>query len=151
MAETTNVAIQQRDHSEASERSAQAIRHDIAAKRDSISETVEKLGERVQETFDWREYVAKYPAVTLGLAAGAGFLVAGIFKRRPTPRERIFEAVAELVEDATDRAGGVVERAIQKKPVSRASLGAAIGAVATKAAVDLIKKKFADNGPRVAA
>src|SRR5918911_4177305 len=107
MAETTNLATQRRATIEPAERSAAAIRQDIAAKRDSISETVNKLGERVQETLDWREYVGKYPWVALGLAAGTGFLVAGLFKHEPTPRERIMDAVAEIAEDFADRARDV--------------------------------------------
>src|SRR5882762_11698734 len=102
MAERTNVAIQQRVREDPPDRSAVAIRQDIAAKRESISETVDKLGERIHETFDWHEYVAEYPAVALGLAAGAGFLVAWIFKRKPSPQERIMDAVADLTEDMTD-------------------------------------------------
>jgi len=118
MAERTNVAIQQRTHEETPDRSAVAIRQDIAAKRDSISETVDKLGERIQETFDWREYIGRYPVAALGLAAGAGFLVAGIFKRNPTPQERIIDAVADLTEEMTDRVGGVMAGVIQKKLIS---------------------------------
>ena len=52
MAERTNVATLQRVQDETSDRSAVAIRQDIAAKRESISETVDKLGERIHETFD---------------------------------------------------------------------------------------------------
>ena len=62
MAERTNVAIQQRVHEDPPDRSAVAIRQDIAPKRDSISETVDKLGDRIHQTFDWHEYVAEYPA-----------------------------------------------------------------------------------------
>ena len=49
MAQTTHLAAQRREASATPERSAEAIRQDIAAKRDSISETVDKLGERIQE------------------------------------------------------------------------------------------------------
>src|ERR1700686_2177980 len=118
MAERTNVAIPQRVRDEAPDRSAEAIRQDIAATRETISETVDKLGERIHETFDWREYIAQYPAVALGVAAGLGFMVAGIFKRKPTPQERIMEAVAELTEDMSDRVGDVMAGVIQKKVIS---------------------------------
>src|SRR5205085_3047943 len=103
MPQTTHLAAQRREAGATPERSAEAIRKDIADKRDSISETVDKLGERIQETLDWREYIGKYPWLALGLAAGAGFLIAGLFKREPTPRERIMDAVAEITEDWTDR------------------------------------------------
>ncbi|HSE38965.1 MAG TPA: hypothetical protein VLG74_16810 [Blastocatellia bacterium] len=142
MVERTNVAIQQRAPEEEPDRSTVAIRHDIAAKRESISETVDKLGDRLQKTLDWREYVAEYPAVALGLAAGAGFLVAGIFKRNPTPRERIMDAFAELTEDMTDRMGGVVAGVIQKKVVSSRTMKAAATAAIAKALVDIAKKQI---------
>lgn len=143
MAERTNVATLQRVQDETSDRSAVAIRQDIAAKRESISETVDKLGERIHETFDWHEYVAEYPAVALGLAAGAGFLVAGIFKRKPSPQDRILDAVADLTEDMTDRVGGVMAGVIQKKMFSGRTLKAAATAMIAKAAVDFLKKQLA--------
>jgi ElaB/YqjD/DUF883 family membrane-anchored ribosome-binding protein len=142
MAERTNVAILQRVRDEAPDRSAEVIRQDIAATRETISETVDKLGERIHQTFDWREYIAQYPAVALGVAAGLGFVVAGIFKRKPTPQERIMEAVAELTEDMTGRVGDVMAGVIQKKVISGSTLKAAAGALATKAAVDFLKKQF---------
>jgi len=142
MAETTNVAALQRAQDDISDRSAVAIRQDIAAKRESISETVDKLGERIQETFDWHEYVAQYPAIALGLAAGAGFLVAGIFKRKPSPQDRILDAMADLTEDMTDRIGGVMAGVIQKKMFSGRTVKAAATAMIAKAAVDFLKKQL---------
>ena len=142
MAERTNVAILQRVRDEAPDRSAEAIRQDIAATRETISETVDKLGERIHQTFDWREYIAQYPAVALGVAAGLGFVVGGIFKRKPTPQERIMEAVAELTEEMTGRVGDVMAGVIQKKVISGSTLKAAAGALATKVAVDFLKKQF---------
>jgi ElaB/YqjD/DUF883 family membrane-anchored ribosome-binding protein len=145
MAETTHLATQRREAGEPPERSAEAIRQDIAAKRDSISETVDRLGERIQETFDWREYIAKYPWVALGLAAGVGFMVAGMFKRQPTPRERIMDAVAEVTEDFTDRLRDVVGDAVPGKKSGPAQMLKAtlIGAV-SKAALDFAKGKASE-------
>ena len=142
MAERPNLAIRQRVPDEVSGRSANAIRNDIASKRESISETVDKLGEKISQTFDWREYVAQYPAIALGLTAGCGFLLAGIFKRNPTPKERILDAIAELTEEATDRVQDAVTGMVQKRLVSRSTLRAAITTMATKAAVDFVKQKL---------
>jgi ElaB/YqjD/DUF883 family membrane-anchored ribosome-binding protein len=113
MAERTNVtSLGALDHTQ--ERTADSIRQDIAAKRESISGTVDRLGERIQETLDWRSYVGEYPLVALGLAAGVGLTFSGLFKRRPSPRERIVDALAETVEDITDQVrnnfGGVLQR-----------------------------------------
>jgi ElaB/YqjD/DUF883 family membrane-anchored ribosome-binding protein len=141
MAERTNIATQMRAGDEEDNRSAEAIRQDIAAKRETISETVDKLGERIQETLDWREYIAEYPMVAVGLAAGAGFLVSGIFKHNPTPQERIMDAVADLTDDLTDRVSSVAGDVIKKKMVSGKTVKAALTAVVTKAALDFAKQK----------
>ncbi|HXU39287.1 MAG TPA: hypothetical protein VN937_23230 [Blastocatellia bacterium] len=141
MAERTNLATQPGFQDTTVDRSAFAIRQDIAAKRESISETVDKLGDRLQQTFDWHEYVAAYPVVALGLAAGAGFLIAGAFKRKPTPQERIHEAVAELTEDLADRVGGVMAGVIQKKMFSGGAVKAAATTILAKVAVDFLKSR----------
>lgn len=142
MAERTDVATRMRED-ETFERSAEEIRLDIAARRESISETVDRLGDRIHETLDWREYVAEYPYVALGLAAGLGFLVAGIFKikHEPTPRERIYDALAEITEDVTDRVRGSIQDVVPKKGGPGRTLKAAATAAVTKAALDFAKKK----------
>jgi ElaB/YqjD/DUF883 family membrane-anchored ribosome-binding protein len=141
MAQGTNVGTES-TQTAPTDRSANAIREDIVAKRESIAETVDKLGERIHETFDWHEYVAEYPVTTLALAAGAGFLMAGIFKRRPTPQERILDAVAELTEEMTDRVGDVMSGVIQQKLVSGRTVKAAATALITRAAIDFAKSKL---------
>ena len=142
MAERTDVATRMRED-ETFERSAEEIRQDIAARRETISETVDRLGDRIHETLDWREYVVEYPYVALGLAAGLGFIVAGIFKikREPTPRERIMDALAEITEDVTGRVRGSIEDVVPKKGGAGTTLKAAATAAVTKAALDFAKKK----------
>ena len=145
MAERTDVATRMRED-ETFERSAEEIRLDIAARRESISETVDRLGDRIHETLDWREYVAEYPYIALGLAAGLGFLVAGIFKvkREPTPRERIYDALAEITEDLTDRVRGSIQDVVPKKGGPGRTIKAAATAAVTKAALDFAKKKASE-------
>jgi hypothetical protein len=123
------------------ERSAEAIRQDIAARRDSISEAVDKLGDKIQETLDWREYVSNYPMIALGAAAGLGLLVSGIFKRKPTPRERMMDAMAGMVEDLKDRAGDIAGDVVKRKVVGGKTVKAALTGVITKAAMDFAKNQ----------
>ena len=80
------------------ERSAEEIRQHIADSRNSITGTVDRLSDRIQQTFDWRTYVADHPLATLSIAAGAGCLLAGIFRPRDTPSERMMKALADNVE-----------------------------------------------------
>ena len=142
MAQRTDLAPQLINPDNATERSAFAIRQDIAAKRESISDTVEKLEQRIQKTFDWHEYVGSYPAVALGLAAGAGFLVAGMFKRKPTPQERILNAVADLTDDLTNRVGDAMAGVIRNKLVSGRTLKAAATTFAVKAAANYLTNRL---------
>jgi ElaB/YqjD/DUF883 family membrane-anchored ribosome-binding protein len=131
----------------ADDRSTEDIRHDIAARRDSITETVDHLSTRFQRTLDWRTYVSEYPLVMLGVAAGAGFLIAGLFKRRVTPRERIVEAFAEVVDDVTDRfrtqldGAGVGRSSGWSQTVKAAATG-----VVTKAATDYLRNRLVEHG-----
>ena len=143
MAEGTNLATQLRPD-ESGERSAEEIRQSIAAQRDTISETVDKLGDRIQQTMDWREYVAEYPAVALGLAAGTGFLLSAIFTREPTPQERIVDALADLTEDLTDRISGVAGEVITRKIIPSRTVKAAVTALVARAAIDFAKRKIGE-------
>jgi hypothetical protein len=77
------------------ERSSTEIRNDIAARRESITQTVDQLGEKLHEALDWRGYVRRYPYATVGLAVGTGFLVSRIFKKKPSPLDRLVEAVSD--------------------------------------------------------
>jgi ElaB/YqjD/DUF883 family membrane-anchored ribosome-binding protein len=143
MVERDNLKIAEDDNSSNEQRSAREIREDIAAKRESISETVDRLSDKVQRTFDWRTYAGDYPLVAIGLAAGVGFLVSRIFTPKPTPRERILDAIAETVEDMKGRIGDYVEAVPLKKKggISNTVKAAAVGAL-TKAATDYAKNKI---------
>jgi ElaB/YqjD/DUF883 family membrane-anchored ribosome-binding protein len=129
---------------EAQARSAKEIRQDILEKREQIAETVDRLGDKIQETFDWREYLGRHPYVALGAAAGVGLLVAGIFKRSPTPGERISDALAESVEDLSSRfrdtLGDLPLPAAKKLGPGR-TVKAALVAMVTKSAADFLKQR----------
>ena len=81
-----------------SERSSADIMNDIASRRESITQTVDQLGEKIHEALDWRGYVRRYPYASLGLAVGTGFVVAGIFRRKSSPMDRLLDAVSDRAE-----------------------------------------------------
>lgn len=85
-----------------SERSSTEIRNDIAARRESISQTVGQLGEKIHETLDWKGYVARYPYAAIGVALGAGIIVGSFLKRRASPTERIVDALVDKVDQFGD-------------------------------------------------
>ena len=126
----------------ASERTSDEIRQDIAARRESITETVDKLNEHVHRTLDWRVYVAEHPMVVLGVAAGLGFLTAGIFKPRLSPRERILAALSETVEDVTGRLRDQIDQLPLQSAKSSQSVKAVAAAMATKVITDYLHNRI---------
>jgi hypothetical protein len=113
------------------ERSTEDIRRDIAKGEESISQTVDKIDERIQEKLEWRGYVKDSPYLALGAAAGLGYLASGMFMTRTTPLERIMGSIAEEVRDSL---GGLLAGASGPGLIKVALLG-----IATKAAAGWIK------------
>jgi hypothetical protein len=118
------------------ERSAEEIREDIAARRESITEAVDRLSDRFQQTWDWKTYVSDYPLAALGVAAGLGFLAARIIKPRPSAGERIKDALAYGVEDLASR----FRHQLQNVAPHSSGLGSGLGRTLKAAATGLITK-----------
>src|SRR5262245_50780770 len=135
---------QEQDEISGAERSAEEIRHDIAARRESITDTVDRLSDRFQQTFDWKAYVSDYPLAALGVAAGLGFLAARIIKPRPSAGKRIKNALAYGIEDLAGRFRHQLETVVPNR--SGSGLGrtvkAALAGLVTKAATDYLQNRF---------
>jgi len=142
MAERTDLIINKPEGGEGEDRSAREIRQDIAAKRESITKTVEQINDKVQSSLDWRTYAGDYPIVALGVAVGAGFLVSRMFRPRPTPKDRIIDAIAESFEDVADRFSGYLEAVPEKKSGAGTAVKSAIAAWLTKSATDYLKNRL---------
>ncbi len=126
------------DVKQGSERSSDQIRQDIAAKRGDISDTVDRLGERIHEKLDWRGYVMRYPYWSLGAAAGVGFLTSRMMRRKRSPIDRIGDVLVDTVEDI----GGNVRNAIGgviTKVGGRSLVKGTLYGMATKLAIDWLK------------
>lgn len=91
-------------------RSAEQIRQDIEADRAVLSETVDHIGELIQEKLEWRGYVRRSPYLALGAAAGAGFMVSGMYKQRTPPLQRLLDAAAGSV--AKSGSQGIVKMSL---------------------------------------
>lgn len=129
------------------ERSAEEIRQDIAARRESITDTVDRLSDRFQQTLDWKAYVSDYPLAALGVAAGLGFLAARIIKPRPSAGRRIKDALAHSIEDLAGRFHHQLENVAPHR--SGSGLGgtvkAALTGLVTKAATEYLQNRFIDR------
>jgi ElaB/YqjD/DUF883 family membrane-anchored ribosome-binding protein len=138
---------QGRDVISDAERSAEEIRQDIAARRESITDTVDRLSDRFQQTLDWRAYVSDYPLAALGVAAGLGFLAARIIKPRPSAGRRIKDALAHGIEDLAGRFHHQLEYVAPHRPGSGlgGTVKAALTGLVTKAATDYLQNRFVDR------
>lgn len=129
---------------EDSERSTEEIRQHIAATRESITDTVDRLNDRFQETFDWRTYVTRHPMVAVGVAAGLGLLISAIFRPRQTPMERMKGALADSLEEFTDHLRSQFDGIAQRPGLSQTVKAAATG-LAVKAASDFFANQFSST------
>jgi hypothetical protein len=123
------------------ERSAEEIRRDIASTRESITETVDQLSDRFGQTLDWRTHVADRPLIALAVAAGIGFLAAGLFKRRSSAKDRITDALADAVEDMTDRFRNQLDGLGLKRPGLGMTMRAAAAGAIAKAATAYLSNR----------
>jgi ElaB/YqjD/DUF883 family membrane-anchored ribosome-binding protein len=126
---------------ESAERSPEDLRQEIEAKKEAIAETINRLDQHVQRAVDWRAQVGDHPYLALGLAVGVGCLFAGIFKSKPSPRERMMEALAEGVEDIADQVCNRLASEFRRPPTGSA-LKAAAAALVTKAATAYLRNKL---------
>ncbi|HMG35998.1 MAG TPA: hypothetical protein VKM94_18830 [Blastocatellia bacterium] len=81
------------------DRTADQIRRDIAARRESINAAVDQLNSRLERAMDWRAQVADHPFAALGAAAAVGFLASGILTPRRSPAERLVDALVSSAQD----------------------------------------------------
>jgi ElaB/YqjD/DUF883 family membrane-anchored ribosome-binding protein len=134
MAQTTDLV-------QSTDRSAEEIRRDIEARRESITHTVEKLNTEVHRALDWKYYVSEHPIAAVTVAAGAGFLVSRLFRRRDTPMERLLDAAADGVEDIAETVLKRLGLFSGAKSIVKAS-GGALSAFAVKQVAEYIRSRM---------
>lgn len=127
--------------SEPAERSPEDLRQEIQDKKEAIAETLHRLDQRAHRAFDWRAQAGDHPYLALGLAVGVGCLLSGIFKRQPSPRERMMEALAEGVEDIADQVRDRIGSQFNR-PAMGGALKATAAALATKAVTIYLSNKL---------
>lgn len=149
MSATTSEALSIKPGSEENrDRTPEEIRQEIFNHREAISNTINRLDDRIQEVIDWRTYVADHPYIALGVAASVGCMVVNFFRPKPSPQERIMEALADGFEDVCDQArnrfGNVLEMAAPRRG---SALQAALLGFAAKAATNYLRGKVFDQEP----
>jgi ElaB/YqjD/DUF883 family membrane-anchored ribosome-binding protein len=109
------------------------LRHEIEASKEALTDTIKRIDERMHRAVDWRAHVRDYPLVAVGAVAVGGMLLAGLFSRRPSPRERIVDAIAESVEDITDNVRHRIGRQLTRTMTGSLVKAAVMTVVAKKA------------------
>jgi ElaB/YqjD/DUF883 family membrane-anchored ribosome-binding protein len=122
---------------ESANRNPTQLRNDIEASREALTDTIKKLDDRMHRAVDWRAQVRDHPMIAVSAAAAGGILLAGLFRHKPTPRERIVDAIAESVEDLTDRVRSRIGSQLTRT-VTGSLLKSAITAAVAKAATDYL-------------
>ena len=123
------------------ERSVDDIRQDIAREKENVSHTVEQIGSRIKSKMDWREQVSKSPYLSLGVAAGLGYLASMALMPRPTPLERFLHPIADEVRDTLE--------VLMPPRSSPGIIRLILTGIATRVASNMIKdasKKVVTNG-----
>jgi len=125
------------------ERSPVELRQEIQDRKEAIAETLHRLDQRAHRAFDWRAQAGDHPYLALGLAVSVGCLLSGIFKRKPSPRERIMEALAEGVEDIADQVRDRIGSQFNQPAIGGALKATAV-ALAAKAATTYLSNKLSN-------
>ncbi len=115
------------------------IRQDIAQAEQEMSQTVGEIGERIKEKLDWQAYVKDTPYLALGIAAGLGYIAAGVFVKKKTSMDRLLDTVSDEVRSA---ASGMVARAAGPGLIKVTLLG-----IASKAAVNWLQNVSKKQDP----
>jgi ElaB/YqjD/DUF883 family membrane-anchored ribosome-binding protein len=129
--------------SESANRNPAQLRNDIEASKEAITDTIKRLDEHVHRAVDWRTQVREHPFVAVGAAAVGGMLLAGMFRRKPSPRDRIMDAIAESVEDMTDKVRNRVGTQLTRT-MTGSVLKAAITTVVVKKATEYLVQMTAN-------
>ena len=125
-------------------RKPEELRQDIEEQKESIAGTLKQLDKRLHKAADWRTHVGEHPFLAVGIAFTVGGLLSGVFRRKPTPRERILDALAESVEDITDQ---VRDRFVSQftHSFARGMLKASAATLVTKMAANYISSRGNGN------
>jgi len=106
------------------------IENHIEDARESLGSNLEELERKVKSVTDWKHYYSKSPMTMIGVAFGAGVLIAAMAgKKSNRPRRRF---VSSRGFEASDLAGGV-ERTKNKALETWENIkGALVGVAATR-------------------
>lgn len=125
------------------ERSPERIRQDIAVKRQELAKTVERLGERIEETLDWRYQVARHPLLAMIMAAGVGFVVFNkVGRLRHASANPLLNGAGDVAERAGPRGPTSANETLFENLSLGSSLGAALGTAALRVGTTLLAKKI---------
>jgi len=125
-------------------RNPEQLRSEIESSKEAITDTIKRIDDHIHRAVNWREQVREHPFVALGAAAVGGVLIAGMFSRKPSPRDRIVDAIAESVEDITDSVRNRIGNQLTRT-MTGGLLKTAVTTVVAKKVTEYLKQKTANG------
>jgi hypothetical protein len=119
-------------------RTPEEIESHIENEREQLRSNLEELENKVKSLLDWRRQFRRNPALGLGLAAGAGFLIAGMTSR---------PARGNVAHRTTDGAGGTRNRHLRQV---WGTVQSTLVGIATATATDFLTAALRARSDRVA-
>jgi hypothetical protein len=116
------------------------VLRDIAVKQAGIAKTVERLGGRIDEAFDWRIQAARHPYVAVAAAAGVGFWMSGLLKPSSTPARRALDMVSQTIGEVAEGLRGSA-KAGSADHVAPTTMKTLLGTAVVRAGMDFLYKR----------
>jgi hypothetical protein len=101
MAEVTEVTT---DIERAEPPQEAALRRLIDAERQALDHSLDRLGDRLRDTVDWRRHASRHRGALVAAASGAALLGFWRWRRRRSPAERAAAAVVDGAREVTAQA-----------------------------------------------
>lgn len=127
---------------ESSVRGVGQIERGAVAKPKFVTETIKLDGSSTARPFDWQACIKEHPYLTLGLAAGAGMLLVGLLKPRPTAKKRLIKTLGNNVAGASRQLERGIGGLAEKPARVATSVKAAAATMATKALKNYLQRKL---------
>lgn len=115
-----------------------ALRRLIEQEREALDHTLDRIGDRVRETLDWRRAASRHRGALLAAASGAALLGLWRWRRRRSPADRAAAAIVDGAREVTSRACemlGTLGSAVSVKRRAPRIVMGSLAAAAARAAV----------------
>jgi ElaB/YqjD/DUF883 family membrane-anchored ribosome-binding protein len=127
---------------EISGRNAKEVEQHEAAQSKASPKPIRLESNKSAQSFDWQACVKDHPYLTLGLAAGAGLLLVGLLKPRPSARKNLIKTLGNNFAESSRQLERGIGRLAEKPGQISTSVKAAAATMATRALKTYLKRRI---------